>query len=446
MSYNSQRYAPVPNKTPRIRQRKAEFNQPFEISLRDSSGTDEMLKPAPPPVAPGVLRTSVIWHQRKISPPSDALPPEPPHPETYVVVRCIGEQHLHRGELRVKIPLGATVRDLKAKLVAMVGTAAQEQQLCRLSPQQPALDEDVLATSLSEDGGPVAEFSLWTPPVDFSLLLRRSKHLKRFVTYDAWKEEDERAINLRNKASKAASEEAAARETASKEASAAAYAAWKKHRTKFFSARETVEVRESVTVDLLCPATQKPFRRRRIGCNEVLTIVHRGCNTHRAATKGTWYTLLTKDGWNVELPAQGIVPPRRPALTADEQYLADADDRRRDAASILADTQKWAGREWRHLQKPKAPPSKGSGGDRPALRSKGSSAAEAIGGEAPRESVEEKRATFEVWLLRKKRDNAVQKEISRLNRELQASDSEQAKARKWKKKAIVSSYSTLAKR
>jgi len=257
---------------------------------------------------------------------------------------------------------------------------------------------------------PIA-MSMVVVPLDSSVLMRRTKNFKRFITFDAWKLDDAKVLIERNLCRVRQREEAAVVAANRRARNQAAFAAWasklkrEQERIKIFAPGSPVELAIELNLDLFAPtlspavlpassslegeaptpeaaetcaaavavvgapgASVTKFRMRRVSTTDLLTVVCVAKSLEAAkptakpsATDVNWYVVRTKDGWLAEVPARHLVLPRRPPLSADEQYLADADERRRPAHEVLQDRAKWENRhEWRNLTKPTASKRRGS--------------------------------------------------------------------------------------
>jgi hypothetical protein len=340
----------------------------------------------------------------------------------------------------VSLQDGWLVRDLKALLQSLTGVPSHQLQLWRGQPTDfpitfaetlPPLDDSdaVVALALSADAGEaesagadtqesptavalantkprngnskdddkrseaaasddtgelpgVPSFSLWVPPLDSALLVRRAKGLRRFITYEAWRAGDEQSLERSQKEAEEtanAARDAAAAKQATNAAEVAAWARRAARRPRALRPGAAVEVRHTVVLELTAPQQASgvgaaPGRVRRITPADALVVVVSralapaagggGALLGSEAASGSasgppaappnrrgdpnWCVVRTKDGWLGVVARCDLVPQRKPALSADAQYLADAGAARvKDAAAVAQDRVKWGRREWR---------------------------------------------------------------------------------------------------
>jgi hypothetical protein len=364
----------------------------------------------------------------------------------------------------------SSVRTLKAALSRKLGVPPSQQEIRRgggLDNAQRLLqDTDVVVdapktrkrsnpqrktTKQTKNGGDATAavsstttttvVSMVVIPLDSSLLMRRNKNLKHYITFDAWKLEDAKSLSQRRSLETRRRNEKAASEASKAARNRAAFSAWarklkqERERVKVFAPETAVELAVELELELFSflpsssssssasthpppppplegdeggggnenataaaasespeipPSHQVPavpsviqrFRKRRVSTSDPLTVVSvaprlayqqaatvtcsedgpsSGTTTTTTTHGGVdvnWYVVRTKDGWHAEVPSRWLLLPRKPPLSADEQYLFDASDqRRRQAEDVLRDRHKWTQRhQWRSLTKPPPPP------------------------------------------------------------------------------------------
>jgi len=308
-------------------------------------------------VAPAV--TGPSWHKRKevglpggLTPDARSTMLQTSQPTVSVVVHVATSSGQYMLSFDAQLRTGcATVRHLKEEVAATRGIPESQQHYWRGSPSAQAVDVPAVH---DEEEVAAAEVTLCVLPLDGAHIFRRSKNFKRFITFEAWLANDELAAG-RRKFEEAKARANAQRKHVEKEAAcAAAFAAWSMkqkgliHRARF-EAGACVELCAPMKLDLFAPDGTAPaqlLRCRTVATCDALTVVARG----RIDQKGkdpNWCVVETKDKWLCEVPVLSLVPPRRRPLSADEQYLADAGDRRKPAPAIVQEREQWGAREWR---------------------------------------------------------------------------------------------------
>jgi len=372
------------------------------------------------------------WHRRAVKETVCSVASK-----SQLKTESVAELHLigaRTGIVNVQLLHGWVIGDLKAHLQGLMGVSYQQLRLWRGQPLElpedfiakcPPLEEaasliiEKLAPPIDADepenleadrrkllasrsldpvddekellsSGPC--FTVWVPPLDSALLMRRAKGLRRCITYQAWQAGDEQALEQSQQAAEARAK-AARDDAATKQAkSAAQVAAWAQRiarRPKFLRAGAAVEVRHALVLELRAPPSNGsggvgvvPGRARRITPADALVVVSKapvpsttnGGSAPVASASASserdvcrdpnWWVVSTKDGWLGTIASGDLVSRRKPALSAEEQYLADAGEaRRKDAAAIAEERQKWGQRDWRRALVPRAAPNDGTAVD-----------------------------------------------------------------------------------
>jgi len=404
------------------------------------------------------------WHRRAVKATTD--------PEIRTSMGPVADIHLvgtRIGVTKVQLQDGWLIGDLKAHLQGLVGASSRHLRLWRGQPMElpvefvencpPLEDSDSLdvhsiapAVDAGEpgcleadhresetsqsfaaegdekelEGGPC--FTLWVPPLDSALLMRRVKGLRRCITYQAWQAGDEQSV-VRSQQEAEARAKAARDDAATKQAkSEARVAAWAQRvaqRPKFLRPGAAVEVRRALVLELRAPPSNGsggvgvvPGRVRRITPADALIVVSKApvpnttnssggvlvtstsVSSERAVSRDpNWCVVSTKDGWLGTIASGDLVPRRKPALSADEQYVANAGDaRRKDAAAIAQDRQKWGQREWRQAL---VSPAAAHNGARPATTSSRAVAVPEAGGKENGGLISDANAEAWQWLLKR---------------------------------------------